>query len=110
MGREAESSECRFEKHLHNCKWKGFFFSFVETSSQGRSFRWHPYYKGEYRGNIIYIGLLEGLAVEKSLPYLTDEDKQDFAMISWFQMETLDLTDETNGEYIRLNAAFHQIL
>jgi len=59
---------------------------------------------------IYYIrSMLEGLAVEKSLPYLTDEDKQDLHDIV-VQMETLDLTDETNGEYIRLNAAFHQIL
>ncbi|WP_144461253.1 GntR family transcriptional regulator [Siminovitchia fortis] len=53
--------------------------------------------------------MLEGLAAEKSLPFLTDEDKRNLHDIV-VQMETLDLKDETNGEYIRLNAAFHRIL
>lgn len=53
--------------------------------------------------------MLEGLAVEKSLPYLTGEDKQHLHDIL-IQMETLVLTDETNDEYIQLNASFHQTL
>jgi DNA-binding GntR family transcriptional regulator len=53
--------------------------------------------------------MLEGLAVEKSLPYLTEEDKQQLHDIL-AKMETLVLTDETNDEYIQLNASFHQTL
>lgn len=53
--------------------------------------------------------MLEGLAVEKSLPYLTEEDKHHLHDIL-IQMETLELTDETNDDYIQLNAAFHQTL
>ncbi|MBM7714331.1 DNA-binding GntR family transcriptional regulator [Bacillus thermophilus] len=53
--------------------------------------------------------MLEGLAVEKSLPYLTEEDKQHLYDIL-IQMETLELTDETNDQYIQLNASFHQTL
>lgn len=53
--------------------------------------------------------MLEGLAVEKSLPFLTEDDKQKLHDIL-VQMESLNLTDQTNEEYIRLNAEFHQIL
>ena len=53
--------------------------------------------------------MLEGLAVEKSLPYLTEEDKQHLYDIL-IKMETLELTDETNDQYIQLNASFHQTL
>ncbi|WP_339164486.1 GntR family transcriptional regulator [Siminovitchia sp. FSL W7-1587] len=53
--------------------------------------------------------MLEGLAVEKSLPYLTEKDKQHLYDIL-IQMETLELTDETNDQYIQLNASFHQTL
>jgi DNA-binding GntR family transcriptional regulator len=52
---------------------------------------------------------LEGLAVEKSLPYLTREDKQEMEEIL-IKMETLSLTDETNDYYIHLNDSFHKKL
>lgn len=59
----------------------------------------------------IYVtrALLEGLAAQKSLPFLTSEHKRQLHGIL-LQMEELDLTDEKNEEYIRLNADFHQIL
>jgi DNA-binding GntR family transcriptional regulator len=53
--------------------------------------------------------LLEGLAVEKSLPFLTDEDKIQLKNIL-IQMEELQLSDETNDLYIQLNASFHETL
>ncbi|RWR10077.1 GntR family transcriptional regulator [Siminovitchia fortis] len=59
---------------------------------------------------IYYIrSMLEGLAVEKSLPFLTERDKEHLHEIL-IQMESLDLTGETNDEYIRLNSEFHQTL
>ena len=53
--------------------------------------------------------MLEGLAVEKSLPFLSSEKKKYLEEIL-LQMETLQLSDETNDEYIQLNALFHQTL
>lgn len=53
--------------------------------------------------------ILEGLAVEKSLPFLTDEDKNQLKKIL-IQMEELQLSDETNEQYIQLNASFHETL
>lgn len=53
--------------------------------------------------------LLEGVVVEQSLPYITDEDVQALEHIL-IQMETLVLTDETEEEYSKLNARFHEIL
>lgn len=53
--------------------------------------------------------LLEGLAVEKSIPFLTDEDKMQLKEIL-IQMEELQLSDETNERYIQLNASFHETL
>jgi len=53
--------------------------------------------------------LLEGVVVEQSLPYITDEDVQTLEQIL-IQMETLVLTDETEEEYSKLNARFHEIL
>ncbi|HWO97217.1 MAG TPA: GntR family transcriptional regulator [Bacillus sp. (in: firmicutes)] len=53
--------------------------------------------------------LLEGLAVEKSIPFLTDQDKIQLKEIL-VQMEELQLCDETNERYIQLNASFHEIL
>ncbi|CAH0291377.1 HTH-type transcriptional regulator LutR [Peribacillus frigoritolerans] len=53
--------------------------------------------------------LLEGLAVEKSLPYLTKEDKEKLKGIL-IEMEGIQLSDETNEHYILLNAAFHETL
>ncbi|MDR6999020.1 GntR family transcriptional regulator [Neobacillus niacini] len=53
--------------------------------------------------------LLEGLAVEKSLPYLTDEDKKQLKEIL-IQMEELEISDATNDQYIQLNTAFHETL
>jgi DNA-binding GntR family transcriptional regulator len=53
--------------------------------------------------------LLEGLAVEKSLPHLTDSAKEELGSVL-YEMENLILTDETNETYINLNAEFHKIL
>jgi DNA-binding GntR family transcriptional regulator len=53
--------------------------------------------------------LLEGLAVEKSIPFLTRGDKEELHNIL-IQMEELKISDETNEEYIQLNRTFHQIL
>ncbi|MFJ7754523.1 GntR family transcriptional regulator [Peribacillus muralis] len=53
--------------------------------------------------------LLEGLAAEKSLPFLTGEDKEILKGIL-LEMEKLQLTDVTNEHYIHLNAAFHETL
>lgn len=53
--------------------------------------------------------LLEGLAVEKSLPFLTEEDKNRLKDIL-IQMEELEISDATNDQYIQLNAAFHETL
>lgn len=53
--------------------------------------------------------LLEGLVVEKSLPYLTDEDKNELKTIL-NQMEELQISDETNDQYIQLNDLFHETL
>ncbi|MEK4027149.1 MULTISPECIES: GntR family transcriptional regulator [Bacillaceae] len=52
---------------------------------------------------------LEGLAVEKSLPFLTEEDKQELKEIVE-KMEALQLSDETNDTYIALNESFHKLL
>lgn len=53
--------------------------------------------------------LLEGLVVEKSLPYLTDEDKMKLKEIL-MKMEELQISDETNDQYLTLNTAFHETL
>lgn len=53
--------------------------------------------------------LLEGLAVEKSLPFLTIEDKEHLKEIL-IQMESLTISDETNDEYTTLNSIFHETL
>lgn len=53
--------------------------------------------------------LLEGLAVEKSLPFLTKKDKRQLGDIL-IRMEELEISDETNDLYIQLNAAFHETL
>lgn len=53
--------------------------------------------------------LLEGLAIEKSLPFLTEEDKSQLKK-RLLQMEELQISDETNEQYIQLNASFHEIL
>lgn len=53
--------------------------------------------------------LLEGLAVEKSLPFLTEDDKKRLKDIL-IQMEELEISDATNDQYIQLNAAFHETL
>lgn len=52
---------------------------------------------------------LEGLAAEMSLPYLTIENKQQLEVIL-LEMETLEISSETNEEYIRLNNSFHEVL
>ena len=52
---------------------------------------------------------LEGLAVEKSLPYLTEEDKKELHE-TLIQMEELQISDEVNERYVQLNRSFHQIL
>ncbi|AZU60605.1 GntR family transcriptional regulator [Neobacillus mesonae] len=53
--------------------------------------------------------MLEGLAVEKSLPFLTVEDKNLLQQIL-IQMEELEISDETNDQYIQLNNTFHETL
>ncbi|RID85461.1 GntR family transcriptional regulator [Peribacillus asahii] len=53
--------------------------------------------------------MLEGLAIEKSLPFLTEQDKNDLEEIL-LQMEGIELCDETNEQYIQLNALFHETL
>lgn len=59
----------------------------------------------------IYItrSILEGLAVEKSLPYLKEEYKVKLKLILE-EMEALNISDETNDRYINLNSQFHEIL
>lgn len=59
----------------------------------------------------IYItrSILEGLAVEKTLPYLKPEYKERLKLILE-KMEALQISDETNDEYISLNSQFHEIL
>lgn len=57
--------------------------------------------------NIRY--LLEGMVVAKALPYITDEDIEQLGKILE-EMEALELTDETNDKYTKLNAKFHEIL
>lgn len=52
---------------------------------------------------------LEGLAVEKSLPFLTEVDKN-YLEETLIQMENLTISDETNETYISLNATFHETL
>jgi DNA-binding GntR family transcriptional regulator len=52
---------------------------------------------------------LEGLAVEKSLPYLTTEDINQLKDIL-IQMEKMEISDSTNDQYTQLNAAFHETL
>lgn len=52
---------------------------------------------------------LEGLAVEKSLPHLSNENKEELKSVL-HEMEHLQISDETNDEYIQLNARFHQLL
>ncbi|CRK85105.1 GntR family transcriptional regulator [Neobacillus massiliamazoniensis] len=53
--------------------------------------------------------LLEGLAVEKSLPFLKEVDKNHLKDIL-IKMEKLEISDATNDQYIQLNAAFHETL
>lgn len=53
--------------------------------------------------------LLEGLAVKKSLPFLTEDDKEELHNIL-IQMEELEISDGTNEQYIQLNRDFHHLL
>ena len=53
--------------------------------------------------------LLEGLAVEKSLPFLTEVDRNQLGNIL-NEMEELEISDYTNDQYIQLNADFHETL
>lgn len=59
----------------------------------------------------IYIirSVVEGIVVQKSLPYLTPEDKEELGRIL-NEMEGLTISDETNDRYVQLNAAFHEVL
>ncbi|WP_233204448.1 GntR family transcriptional regulator [Sporosarcina sp. P17b] len=50
--------------------------------------------------------MLEGLVVEKSLPFLTKEDKEELGRLLK-KMESLKLTDATSEQYVALNAKFH---
>ncbi|WP_042346351.1 GntR family transcriptional regulator [Bacillus massiliigorillae] len=59
---------------------------------------------------IYYIrSILEGVAVEKSLPHLTKEDKREIESLL-VEMENLDFTEDTNDLYIHLNDRFHKKL
>ncbi|MFD1414526.1 GntR family transcriptional regulator [Oceanobacillus jeddahense] len=51
----------------------------------------------------------ESLAVEKALPYITDEDIEELEKII-IKMENLDMNDETFEYYSRLNEEFHNKL
>lgn len=53
--------------------------------------------------------LLEGIVVEKSLEYLTDEDIEELGEIL-HEMESLELSEKTYDEYSKLNKQFHEIL
>ncbi|MDP4106525.1 MAG: GntR family transcriptional regulator [Bacillota bacterium] len=53
--------------------------------------------------------LLEGLAVEKSLPFLKEKDKKQLKDIL-VRMEGMKITDATNDQYTQLNSAFHETL
>lgn len=52
---------------------------------------------------------LEGLAVEKSLPFMKETDKQELLEVL-LKMEALNISDDKNEEYIQLNSYFHEIL
>jgi DNA-binding GntR family transcriptional regulator len=52
---------------------------------------------------------MEGSAVEKSLPFLTEVDKSQLISIL-IEMEEMKISDATNDQYIQLNAAFHETL
>ncbi|CAM3973700.1 GntR family transcriptional regulator [Mesobacillus zeae] len=53
--------------------------------------------------------VLEGLAAEKSLPFLTEQDKSRMKEVL-VKMEELEISDDTNEEYIGLNSSFHTTL
>lgn len=52
---------------------------------------------------------LEGLAVEKALPYLTEEDENELEQLLII-MENLKLSAENMDEYVGLNKQFHKKL
>ena len=53
--------------------------------------------------------LLEGIAVEKSLPYLEQEDLEELEHLV-AQMESLPAEESAVEQYVQLNARFHRIL
>lgn len=52
---------------------------------------------------------LEGLVVEKALPFLSEEDKGALEKIL-IEMENLEINKENNERYIQLNSEYHKIL
>lgn len=53
--------------------------------------------------------ILEGLLVEKALPYITKEDKVLLEQ-TLIEMEELKINEETNEHYIQLNNNYHKLL
>lgn len=53
--------------------------------------------------------MLEGLVVEKALPYITEEDKALLEQ-TLIEMENLEINEETNERYIQLNNRYHKLL
>ncbi|WP_411843052.1 GntR family transcriptional regulator [Salinicoccus sp. HZC-1] len=53
--------------------------------------------------------LMEGFAVEKALPFLSEKDLMSLKNILT-RMEELEISDETNDEYIELNHSFHKVI
>ncbi len=52
---------------------------------------------------------LEGLVVEKALPFLSEEDKGALEKIL-IEMENLEINEENNERYIQLNSEYHKLL
>jgi DNA-binding GntR family transcriptional regulator len=53
--------------------------------------------------------LLEGLVVEKALPFISEEDKVMLEKIL-IEMESLEINEENNERYIQLNNKYHKLL
>ncbi|MDS9471458.1 GntR family transcriptional regulator [Sporosarcina pasteurii] len=53
--------------------------------------------------------MLEGLVVEKALPYISEVDKR-LLEETLIEMENLEINEETNELYIQLNNEYHKLL
>lgn len=53
--------------------------------------------------------IIEGIVVERSLPFLTDEDKEQLGQLL-HEMENLQISEATYNHYIALNNSFHELL